>query len=108
LGSSLRGGYSASGSATRCTPSATHPRLIVSKRGALSGPQLDVLVGKANDALWRFDAIAATVDGLSFERRLVDDDSAAGLTPQARYADLAVLFDASWVFHDGVIIEGVA
>jgi nucleotide-binding universal stress UspA family protein len=53
--------------------------------------QLDALIRKANDALARFDAIAATVDGLSFERRLVEDDAAAGLALQARYADLVVL-----------------
>jgi nucleotide-binding universal stress UspA family protein len=53
--------------------------------------QLDVLVNKANDALARFEVLAAAVDGLSFERRLVDDDAAGGLALQARYADLAVV-----------------
>ncbi|MDB5917027.1 MAG: Universal stress protein [Massilia sp.] len=59
-------------------------------RTVLAG-QLDVLVGQANDALARFEAIAGTVDGLSFEPRLVDDDAGDGLALQARYADLVVL-----------------
>ncbi len=53
--------------------------------------QFDVLVGQANDALARFDAIAAGAGVLSFERRLVEDDAASGLALQARYADLVVL-----------------
>jgi nucleotide-binding universal stress UspA family protein len=59
-------------------------------RTVLAG-QLDVLVGKANDALDRFEEIAGAVGGLSFERRLVEDDAAGGLALQARYADLVVL-----------------
>jgi nucleotide-binding universal stress UspA family protein len=59
-------------------------------RTVLAG-QLDVLVGQANAALARFEAIAGACDGLSFERRLVDDDAAGGLAVQARYADLVVL-----------------
>lgn len=42
-------------------------------------------------ALAQFDAIAAAEGVLSYERRLVDDDPAGGLTLQARYADLVVL-----------------
>jgi nucleotide-binding universal stress UspA family protein len=53
--------------------------------------QLELLIRKANDALVRFDAIAATLAGLSFERRLVEDDAGGGLALQARYADLVVL-----------------
>ena len=53
--------------------------------------QLDVLTNKANDALARFEVLAAAVDGLSFERRLIDDDAAGGLALQARYADLVVV-----------------
>ena len=53
--------------------------------------QLDVLVGHANVALARFEALAGAVDGLSFEPRLVDDDAAGGLALQAHYADLVVL-----------------
>lgn len=53
--------------------------------------QLELLTRKANDALARFDAIAATLAGLSFERRLVEDDAGGGLALQARYADLVVL-----------------
>ena len=53
--------------------------------------QLDVLVNKANDALARFEALATAVDGLSFERRLIDDDAAGGLALHARYADLVVV-----------------
>ncbi|WP_426173355.1 universal stress protein [Massilia sp. TWR1-2-2] len=53
--------------------------------------QVDVLVDKANDALARFDAIAGTCAGLSFEQRLVDDAAAGALVQQARYADLVVV-----------------
>ncbi|HEU4374080.1 MAG TPA: universal stress protein [Telluria sp.] len=53
--------------------------------------QRDALSGKANESLDRFDAIAATLAGLSFERRLVDDDAGGGLAMQALYADLVVL-----------------
>jgi nucleotide-binding universal stress UspA family protein len=53
--------------------------------------QFDILVGKANDALASFEAIAAGAGVLSFERRLVEDDAATGLALQARYADLVVL-----------------
>jgi nucleotide-binding universal stress UspA family protein len=53
--------------------------------------QFDVLVDKANEALARFEATAAAFPGLSFERRLVDDDAAGALVQQARYADLVVL-----------------
>lgn len=59
--------------------------------GTVLAVQLEALVAKANAALDRFDAIAGAVDGLSFERRLVDDDAAAGLALLARYADLVVL-----------------
>ncbi len=53
--------------------------------------QLQILVDSANAALGRFETIASGVDGLSFEKRLVDDDEGPGLTTQARYADLVVL-----------------
>ena len=53
--------------------------------------QLKVLVDHANVALAQFEAIAAEVNGLSFERRLVEDDDAPGLAQQARSADLVVL-----------------
>jgi nucleotide-binding universal stress UspA family protein len=53
--------------------------------------QLEILVGEANDALARFDAIAGAAGVQSFERRLVDDDAAGGLALQARYADLVVV-----------------
>ncbi|MES2756407.1 MAG: universal stress protein [Pseudomonadota bacterium] len=56
--------------------------------------QFDALVDKANAALTQFDAIAGAVEGLSFERRLVDDDAAGALALQARYADLVVLSQA--------------
>lgn len=43
------------------------------------------------EALMRFDAIAASEGVLSYERRLLDDDPAGGLVQQARYADLVVV-----------------
>lgn len=56
--------------------------------------QLQLLVANADAALAQFDAIAAGVAGLSFEKRMVDDDEAPGLALQARYADLVVLSQA--------------
>ena len=53
--------------------------------------QLKIVTDHATAALAQFDAIAAGVSALSFERRLVDDDDAPGLAQQARYADLVVL-----------------
>lgn len=53
--------------------------------------QLQLLVDGANAALKRFEAIAAGLEGVSFEKRLVDDDDGPGLAVQARYADLVVV-----------------
>jgi nucleotide-binding universal stress UspA family protein len=60
-------------------------------------PELDIAAALATitkrnqDALIRFDAIAASSGVLSYESRLVDDDPAGGLALQARYVDLVVL-----------------
>jgi nucleotide-binding universal stress UspA family protein len=54
-------------------------------------PQLKRLADAADEALGQFDTIAAGVGGVSFEKRLVDDDDAPGLASQALYADLVVL-----------------
>jgi nucleotide-binding universal stress UspA family protein len=54
-------------------------------------PQLKRLTGEADAALEQFEAIAAGVAGVSFEKRLVDDDEAPGLASQALYADLVVV-----------------
>jgi nucleotide-binding universal stress UspA family protein len=53
--------------------------------------QLQILVDSANAALARFETIAAGLEGVSFEKRLVDDDDGPGLAMQARYADLVVV-----------------
>lgn len=53
--------------------------------------QLQALVDQANEALARFESIAAGAGSLSYELRLVEDDEAPGLALQARYADLVVL-----------------
>lgn len=49
---------------------------------------------RANQALDQFDAIAQMAGVTSFERRVVDDDAAAGMTVQARYCDLVVISQA--------------
>jgi nucleotide-binding universal stress UspA family protein len=54
-------------------------------------PQLKRLTEAADDALAQFETLAAGVGGVSFEKRLVDDDEAPGLASQALYADLVVL-----------------
>jgi nucleotide-binding universal stress UspA family protein len=54
-------------------------------------PQRQKLTEQAEAALAQFEAIAAGVPGVSFERRLVDDDDAPGLASQALYADMVVL-----------------
>jgi nucleotide-binding universal stress UspA family protein len=53
--------------------------------------QLQALVDAAKEALDRFDTIAASFAGVSFERRVIDDDEGSGLASQSRYADLVVL-----------------
>lgn len=54
-------------------------------------PQLRQLADNANAALLQFEAVAAAAPGVSFEKRLIDDDAAPGLASQARYADLVVV-----------------
>jgi nucleotide-binding universal stress UspA family protein len=54
-------------------------------------PYVDGLILAADQALARFEGIAGQAGVLSYERRLVHDDVAAGLTLQAQYADLTVL-----------------
>ena len=56
--------------------------------------QLQMLIDGANEALGQFETIAAGVPGLSFEKRMVDDDDGPGLALQGRYADLVVLTQA--------------
>jgi nucleotide-binding universal stress UspA family protein len=54
-------------------------------------PELKRLTGQADAALEQFEAIAAGVAGVSFEKRLVDDDEGPALASQALYADLVVV-----------------
>lgn len=53
--------------------------------------QMTAIREQNEQALARFDAIAAAEGVASAERRLLDDDPAGGLALQARYADLVVL-----------------
>jgi nucleotide-binding universal stress UspA family protein len=53
--------------------------------------QLAVLTNHANQSLAHFEAIAGAEGVQSWERRLVDDEDAAGLVLQARFADLVVM-----------------
>jgi nucleotide-binding universal stress UspA family protein len=57
----------------------------------LIAAELEVLYTEADQALAAFEAIAASAGVLSYERRLIGDDLAAGLAQQARCADLVVL-----------------
>jgi nucleotide-binding universal stress UspA family protein len=54
-------------------------------------PELERLTSEAEAALARFEAIAGGVAGVSFEKRLVDEDEGPALATQALYADLVVL-----------------
>lgn len=58
--------------------------------GPLSGEELQRIRADSEHALDRFEAQVRHA-GISYERRYSDDDSAAGLVLQARYADLVVL-----------------
>jgi len=51
----------------------------------------DQLRHRAREALAAFESAIATVAVDSFESRLVDDEAAAGMALQARYADLVVI-----------------
>ena len=57
----------------------------------IMAPQVDALLDYANQALAQFEAIAASVGVLSYEKRLVDDEPEGGLALQARYSDLVVV-----------------
>ena len=52
---------------------------------------VDFLYERANQALAQFDAIAATLDLPSYEKRLINDEPDGGLVLQARYSDLVVV-----------------
>lgn len=52
---------------------------------------IDSLNQRADEALERFDRIAAQAGVQSYERRRVNDDDQGGLSLQARYCDLVVL-----------------
>lgn len=54
-------------------------------------PYLDTLRQRATDTLEKFDKTAQRIGNLSYEKRLVDDEAAAGLSLHARYCDLVVL-----------------
>jgi nucleotide-binding universal stress UspA family protein len=52
---------------------------------------LEPLRERADSVLAKFEAIAQKFDVRSYERRVIDDDAGAGLSLQARYADLVVI-----------------
>lgn len=54
-------------------------------------PYLDGLRKRAESALQTFEAIARQHGVTSFEKRLIDDEPAGGVSLQARYCDLVVL-----------------
>lgn len=58
---------------------------------AVLAPHLQALRDKADRALDHFEARVRSHGVQSYERRLVNDDAAGGLTVQARYCDLLVL-----------------
>ncbi len=58
---------------------------------ALIAEQMTMLRERAEQALDRFEAVAASMGVASFERRMAEDDPEGGLTLQARYADLVVV-----------------
>ena len=57
-------------------------------------PYMDELFRKRQAALDRFEGLAAAASVRSYEKRLIDDEAAAGLVLAARYADLVVLGQA--------------
>ncbi|MYM28060.1 Nucleotide-binding universal stress protein, UspA family [Duganella sacchari] len=58
--------------------------------GMLAPTDIDAVTGNSAQALDRF-VVQAKAAGVSFERRISDDDSETGLVLQSRYADLLVL-----------------
>jgi len=52
---------------------------------------LEPLRQRADSVLAKFETIAQKFDVRSYEKRVADDDAGAGLSLQARYADLVVL-----------------
>lgn len=57
----------------------------------VAATHMDALYQRANDALARFDELAAAAGVATCERRLVDDEPEGGLVTQSRYADLVVV-----------------
>lgn len=54
-------------------------------------PYLDTLRQRADGSLNRFENMMQQIGVASFEKRLTDDEAAAGVSLQARYSDLVVL-----------------
>jgi nucleotide-binding universal stress UspA family protein len=52
---------------------------------------LEPLRQRADGVLVKFEAIVQKFDVTSYEKRVIDDDAGAGLSLQARYADLVVI-----------------
>ena len=52
---------------------------------------LEPLRERADSVLAKFEAIARKLEVASYEKRVMDDDAGAGLSLQARYADLVVI-----------------
>lgn len=54
-------------------------------------PYLDILRQRAGNALEKFDRMARRSGVLSFEKRLIDDEAASGMSLHAHYCDLVVI-----------------
>jgi nucleotide-binding universal stress UspA family protein len=55
------------------------------------GPALDALRIRANEALHVYETIIGRTSVTSFEKQLVDDEAAGGISLHARYCDLTVV-----------------
>jgi nucleotide-binding universal stress UspA family protein len=54
-------------------------------------PYVDLLLDRADRAMKKFESLARRSGGLSFESQLVNDEPTAGITLQARHADLTII-----------------
>lgn len=79
------------GVATTGVSSALYPIGIVDSDAPDLATFLDLLRGRADRALVKFETAAHRVGLTSFEKRLIDDEAGRGFSLQARYCDLVII-----------------
>lgn len=79
------------GAATAALPGLFYLPGVVSESGVTVTAYLDYLRERASATLAQFESIAQKAGATAFEKRVIDDEAAAGICLQARYSDLVVV-----------------